>query len=100
MGRQLSRPFFPNSFVCLSVPCFIRLVVNPSVKRYGIGWSVSQWFCRSDSQKLGQVSVSVSWLLRRIVNRSMVRQSVDHSVIGHSIIDCANLIIGFIFPFL
>ena len=38
-----------------------------------VGRSVGRWFCRSDSHKLGQkVTVSVSWLVHRIVNLSMV----------------------------
>lgn len=76
MGRQLSRPFFPNSFFCLFIPCFIRLEsqsVDRTVREWSVGRSVGRWFCRSDSQKLGQkVSVSVSWLVHRIVNLSMV----------------------------
>ena len=75
MGRQLSRPFFPNSFFCLFIPCFIRLEgqsVDRTVREWSVGRSVGRWFCRSDSHKLGQkVSVSVSWLVHRIVNLSM-----------------------------
>ena len=76
MGRQLSRPFFPSSFFCLFIPCFIRLEgqsVDRTVREWSVGRSVGRWFCRSDSHKLGQkVSVSVSWLVHRIVNLSMV----------------------------
>lgn len=76
MGRQLSRPFFPNSFFCLFIPCFIRLEgqsVDRTVREWSVGRSIGRWFCRSDSHKLGQkVSVSVSWLVHRIVNLSMV----------------------------
>lgn len=76
MGRQLSRPFFPNSFFCLFIPCFIRLEgqsVDRTVREWSVGRSVGRWFCPSDSHKLGQkVSVSVSWLVHRIVNLSMV----------------------------
>ena len=45
MGRQLSRPLFPNSFFCLFIPCFIRLEgqsVDRTVREWSVGRSVGR----------------------------------------------------------
>ena len=67
MGRQLSRPFFPNSFFCLFIPCFIRLE-GQSVDRTVREWSVGRSVGGSVGGFVGQ---TVTSLARRLVYQSV-----------------------------